>query len=262
MSSTEAPPKPDLSVPPELSSQSNQSTLSDLPKLSALFTEIEARFKTTQLGDERWYILALSCLATGPEPELAAHLYQHLIAQPAFSTSASRQRLVRRLREALFKSICVIGVCKPIESILAIAAIERPEDRDLSQSREGWQADADNEQRARDWFRKVYTHNAADTIGLFDAHKDFAWTSMHITYGLYLSDRQALDDVETQLVVLPCIMSQNLKLETRWHIRGTRRIGVSKEDTQVIWDAVQSFAAFFDVKLTKVPTVDDVEPEV
>ncbi|KAM3544128.1 hypothetical protein ARSEF1564_002995 [Beauveria bassiana] len=241
MSTTAAPPKPEL---------------------SELFAEIETRFKATQLGHDRWYILALSCIATGPEPEFAAQLYQYLIAKPELQSSESRQRLVRRLREALFKSICLIGVCKPIESILAIAAIERPEDRDLSSSREEWQADAVNERRAREWFLKVYTRNAKDTIGLFDAHRDFSWTSIHITYGLYLSDRQILDDVETQLVVLPCIMSQNLKSETHWHIRGTRRIGVSKEDTQVIWDSVQSFAAFFGIKLNKVPTVDEIEPDV
>ncbi|KAJ6785186.1 hypothetical protein PWT90_01597 [Aphanocladium album] len=232
------------------------------PELSKLFADVEARFRATQLGDERWYILALSCIATGPEPEFAAHLYRHLIAKPEFQTTESRQRLVRRMREALFKSICVIGVCKPIESILSIAAIERPEDRDLSHSRENWQADADNAQRAREWFLKIYTHNATDTIGLFDAHKDFAWTSLNITYGLYLSDRQALNDVETQLVVLPCIMMQNLKLETHWHIRGTRRIGVSKDDTQVIWDSIKQFATFFEIKLTRVPTVEDVEPDV
>ncbi|XWW97703.1 hypothetical protein V2A60_005689 [Cordyceps javanica] len=232
------------------------------PELTELFAQIETRFKETQLGDDRWYILALSCIATGPEPEFSAHLYRYLIAQPEFQSSESRQRLVRRLREALFKSICVIGVCKPIESILAIAAVERPEDRDLSETRRGWQPDADNEQRAREWFLKIYTRNAADTIGLFDAHKDFSWTSLVVTYGLFLSDRQVLDDVETQLVVLPCIMSQNLKLETGWHIRGTRRIGVSKPDTQMIWDSVQSFAAFFEIKLNRVPTVDEIEPQV
>lgn len=230
--------------------------------LPALFADIEARFKSTQLGDDKWYILATACIVASPEPEFTGPLYRYLIAKPEFQTSASRQALVRRLREALFKSICIVGVCKPIESILAIAALERPEDRDLSETRTEWQADADNAQRARDWFLKIYTRNAGDTLGLFDAHKDFAWTSVHVTYGLFLSDRQVLDDVDTQLVVLPGIMSQNLKLETHWHIRGTRRIGVAKEDVQVIWDAVQSFAAFFGTRLHRVPTVDAVEYDV
>ena len=85
---------------------------------------------------------------------------------------------------------------------------------------------------------------------------------MEITYGLFLSDRQVLDDVDTQLVVLPGIMSQNLKTETHWHIRGTRRLGVPKEDVQVIWNCVQLVAEFFGTKLNRVPTVDAVEPDV
>ena len=113
-----------------------------------------------------------------------------------------------------------------------------------------------------EWFRKVYTHNAKDTLGLFDAHKDFGWISSRITYGLYLSDRQVLDDVDTELVTLAAIMFQNLPLETRWHIRGTRRIGVSRADTQTLWDAIQLVAAHFAVSLHKVPTVEDVEPDV
>ena len=232
------------------------------PELTRLFEDIEHRFKSTELGDDRWYIFVIACLSASPDPEAAAALYLFLVGKPRYQSSEARQALVRRLREALVKAICVVGVCKPIEAVVAISRVERPEDRDLSCTREGWQADAANHERALGWFRKVYTRDAGDTIGLFDAHKDFSWISHEITYGLYLSDRQILNDVETELVVLPAIMSQNLRSETHWHIRGTRRIGVSKDDVQVLWDAVQAVSTFFGAKLTKVPTVDEVEPDV
>lgn len=230
--------------------------------LKRLFEHVEDQFKATQLGPDRWYILAIACLAASSDPEAARSLYLYIIGKPDYQEPEARKRLVRRLRESLFKCICLVGVCKPIEAVLAIAQVERPEDQDLSCSREKWQADEANHERALSWFRQVYTRNATDTMGLFDAHKDFAWVSSEITYGLFLSDRQALDDIETQLVVLPAIMSQNLRLETHWHIRGTRRIGISKEDTQVVWDAVLGMAKFFGVALTKVPTVDEVESDV
>lgn len=230
--------------------------------LEKLFQDVENRFKDTQLGTDRWYILAMACVAAGPDPEAARSLYLYITRKSEYQQPEDRQRLVRRLRETLFKCICLVGVCKPIEAILAISQVERPEDRDLSCTREGWQSDDANHERALSWFRQVYTRNATDTIGLFNAHRDFAWVSSEITYGLFLSDRQVLDDTETQLVVLPAIMSQNLRLETHWHIRGTRRIGVSKEDTQVVWDAVQVFAKFFGVALTRVPTVNEVESDV
>lgn len=232
------------------------------PELSELFQDIESRFRSTKLGDDRWYILVIACLSAGPDPEAAAALYLYLTGKPRYQASEARQALVRRLREALVKSISLVGVCKPIEAVLAIGRVERPEDRDLGCTRAGWQADVANHERAIGWFRQVYTRNAGDTLGLFDAHKDFAWISAEITYGLYLSDRQVLDDTDTQLVVLPAIMSQNLRQETHWHIRGTRRIGVSQEDVQVVWDAVQAISAFFGISLNKVPTVGEVEPDV
>lgn len=232
------------------------------PKLTALFSAVEDQFQKTQLGPERWYILTIACLAASPDPDAAAHLYLHLVEQPNYLTSSARQALVRRLREALVKSISIVGVCKPLEAILAISKVERDEDKDYSGTREGWQCDAANHERGQEWFRKIYTRNSADLMALFDSHKDFAWISAEITYGFYLGDRQVLDDLDTEMVVFPAIMMQNLRLETHWHIRGTRRIGVSKEDTKVLWDTIQMVAKHFDVKLNKVPTVEEVEPDV
>ena len=68
-------------------------------------------------------------------PSSVATLYKYLLTKPQFSTTSSRQALMRRLREALFKNVSIQGVCKPIEAILAIIDIENPEDRDLSFSR-------------------------------------------------------------------------------------------------------------------------------
>ena len=67
------------------------------------------------------------------------------------------------------------------------------------------------------------------------------WISANITYGLYLSDHSILNDIETEIVVLSGIMIQNLKRETGWHLRGTRRIGVSHEDVETLQQCVSSF---------------------
>ena len=231
--------------------------------LADLFRRTEAALKSTALGaNDRWYVIVVSCMVAGPDPEAASHLYAYLISQPQYATSAARQALVRRLREALVKAVSIVGVCKPLEAILAISAIEQPEDKDYSATRADWQCDDANLERAMTWYRKIYTRNAADTLDLFAAHKDFGWLSKHITYGLYLGDRQVLDDLDTEMVVFPSIMSQNLKTETWWHIRGTRRIGVSIEDTKAVYNVIKDVNAHFGVTLNKVPTVDEVEHDV
>ena len=58
--------------------------------------------------------------------------------------------------------------------------------------------------------------------------------------GLYLSDHSILNGVETELVVLSGIMIQNLPRETGWHLRGTRRIGVSYDDVETIQQCVSA----------------------
>ncbi|KAF2709061.1 hypothetical protein K504DRAFT_468269 [Pleomassaria siparia CBS 279.74] len=236
------------------------------PKVEAraaeLFLDIEQALASTKLGKDRWYILALAALVGGTEPEMADQLYLHIISKPEFQSTSARQSLVRRLREALVKLVSIVGVCKPLEAIIAIAKVEKEEDRDYSFSREHWQCDKENHDKGMDWMRQIYTHNVESTLDLFKAHQDFRWISTEITYGLYLSDRQTLDDLDTELVVLVGIMIQNLRLETHWHIRGTRRIGVSREDVETIIECVRKVAKLMGTSLSKIPTVEEVEKDV
>lgn len=230
--------------------------------LSELFNRLEQDFIKSNLGDTRWYLIVLAALVGGTEPEFTQQLYIHLINQPIHQSTKSRQTLVRRLREALVKLVSIVGVCKPLEAILSISKVERPEDRDYTFTRQGWEADTANHERGANWLKKIYAGNTEDTLALFDAHRDFRWISEEITYGLYLSDRQVLDDWDTEVVVLAGIMIQNLKLETKWHIRGALRVGMSVEDVKVIMGAVRKIAEFTDVKLNRIPSVEEVEGEV
>lgn len=230
--------------------------------LATLFTDLEESFSTTNLGPSRWYLVALAALVGGNEPEFADQLYLYIISQPSYSSPESRQALVRRLREALVKLVSIVGVCKPLEAILCISKAERPEDRDYTFTRQDWTADAANHERGANWLRKIYAGNTDDTLALFDAHKDFRWISEEITYGLYLSDRQVLDDWDTEVVVLAGIMIQNLKLETKWHIRGALRVGMSKQDVRAIMGCVRQVAEVTGVRLNRIPAVEEVESEV
>lgn len=240
-------------------------TSKDVPTVQSnvakLFEDIETAFADTQLGN-RWYLLTLAALVGGTEPELADQLYLYLIGKPNCQQPNERQSLVRRLREALVKLVSIIGVCKPLEAIIAIMKVEQEEDRDYSFSRKDWQCNEENHQRGMEWMQKIYKQNVDSTLDLFKAHQDFRWISTEITYGLYLSDRQTLDDLDTEIIVLVGIMIQNLRLETHWHIRGARRIGVSKDDVESIMACVRKVGEFMNLKLNRIPTVGEVEKDV
>ncbi|KAE8444916.1 hypothetical protein EG329_014043 [Mollisiaceae sp. DMI_Dod_QoI] len=226
-----------------------------------LFESVEEKFPHETLGDDKWYMVVLSALV-GVEPEHAANLYTYLLNKPEFSSPESRQALIRRLREALVKNVSVQGVCKPLEALFSIAKIERPEDKDYSCSRENWQAGSDNRARGEKWLNTIYQSNLSTATDQFVAHKDFDFISREITYGFYLSDHSILGPIETELVTLSGIMIQNLPLETAWHLRGSRRVGISKEDVELVHQCVEMVAAFGGTKLNRIPRVADVEHEV
>lgn len=70
------------------------------------------------------------------------------------------------------------------------------------------------------------------------------WLTKNITYGLFLSDRSVLGDVETEMTVVTGIMMQNLPRESAWHLRGFRRLGVAKEDVEAVWKCVGYLLSF------------------
>ncbi|TKA70398.1 hypothetical protein B0A55_05606 [Friedmanniomyces simplex] len=227
-----------------------------------LFKDLEQSFPTQTLDEGRWYILAIAAITGGGHPGFAKELYLYLISKPQYQTPEQRQSLMRRLREALVKLVSVVGVPKPLEAVFSMGEVEREEDKDYSFSREHWQSGPANQQRGRDWLAQIYRHNDTTTAAMMSAHKDLRWLSIEITYGLYLSDHTLLDPVDAELVVLSGIMLQNLARETGWHLRGTRRIGVSFGDVEVIQQCIEKVAAFCGLQLTRVPRVKDIEHEV
>ncbi|KAL9069027.1 MAG: hypothetical protein Q9161_005785 [Pseudevernia consocians] len=138
-----------------------------------LFEKLEQTFPYKTLGEERWYLVAIAALTGGGQPEFAGTLYAHLVEGPHYATSEARQALVRRLREALVKSVSIVGVCRPLEAIFNIDAVQRVEDKDYSFSRENWQSGPENHARGVAWLDKIYKHNRTGTIQSLAAHKDF-----------------------------------------------------------------------------------------
>jgi len=104
--------------------------------------------------------------------------------------------------------------------------------------RENWNVGPETHKRGRDWLDTIYKENQASTDAAFAAHRDIDFINYNITYGFYLSDMTILGPVETELVVLSGIMIQNLGRLTGWHLRGIRRVGVSKEDVELVQQCV------------------------
>ena len=88
-----------------------------------------------------------------------------------------------------------------------------------------------------------------------------AFISNEISYGLFLSDHQILDLLESELVILPAILCQDLALPAMWHLRGCVRAGISPDDTELIQQASEMVAAFAG-KTLHVGRVTGIEEEM
>ncbi|KAK6359166.1 hypothetical protein TWF696_000332 [Orbilia brochopaga] len=232
-----------------------------LEETLALFRDLETSFPKS-LGEDRWYLLALATLTYGDDAAQPAHLYTYLISQPAYSTPAARQALIRRLREALIKLISLQGICKPLAAIWKIAEIERDEDKDYSCTREGWQAGGESLERGMSWFGEVYRRHKDPINERFNAHKDFAWVVYNITYGLHLSDHTILDAIDTEILTMTGILIQNQIEPAAFHLRGARRIGISAADVEAMHVLTEKVAKFCRVRMDKTPRVASIEHQV
>lgn len=88
-----------------------------------------------------------------------------------------------------------------------------------------------------------------------------AWISTDISYGLFLADHSVLDIAESELVILPAIMCQNLAPSTKWHLRGCLRVGLTREEVESIQQCVERIAAACGKELKGLPRVCEIPDE-
>ncbi|KAJ6096287.1 hypothetical protein N7486_007033, partial [Penicillium sp. IBT 16267x] len=172
---------------------------------------------------------------TTSKPYLADQLYLYLTSKDAYSTADARRTLLQRIGKHFSKKLCF-----RVEP-------EGEEESCLSRAADG---NAMKPIVLGEWTSyTLFMLKIPQLHDLFKRHRDWGFWVGEIAYGLHLSDRQVLDDVDTQMVVLPAVMGQNLPGETYWHIRGTRRVGVSKEDVQMGCDRERKVSRFCGVEL-------------
>lgn len=89
-----------------------------------------------------------------------------------------------------------------------------------------------------------------------------AMVSTEISYGLFLADHQILDLLESELLILPAIMCQNLRGPTLWHLRGCLHAGISRDDVEQIQQCIEMIARFAKRPVDNVGRVSDVKDEM
>lgn len=153
------------------------------------------------------------------------------------------------------------GIPVVMEAFQSLAAVEKPEDQDHSFTRENWQPDQANYERGMAALEVIYRDENDKIWATFGAHKDVPWISVAISYGLFLANHDVLSIQESELVILPAIMCQNLKGPTQWHLRGCLRVGMTKEEVDKIQKVIEVAAAAGNRAKLDVGRVWDIDGE-
>lgn len=196
--------------------------------------------------------------------------------------------LGNKFKAVLMKLWIIIGIVLPVVALpslaraehAAVVALEPELDDDATRARLNAFISVDDqmkesiyrsqntgsaiEQRGLDFILQIYRHNLPAIAASWSRHQiDVEWLEINVVYGLFLSDFSVLSDVEVEIGVLAAITAQDIAGPTCWHIRGTQRLGVSKNDTDVILDVVKKCAAWAgrELKETVKLTTRDVGVE-
>ncbi|KAI9774522.1 MAG: hypothetical protein M1840_002769 [Geoglossum simile] len=227
-----------------------------------LFDDVRAKYPPS-LREQGWYLTTASSLVATGKVDSLAQLYLYLTALPQFSEPGQRKQLSLRLRGVLLKEWTLVGIPLVVGALAALARVEKAEDTDV-----GFDGNDDLDrgrvhQRGVAFLQRLYQQNLEPILETWGSHSEhFQWVEEDIIYGLFLADFSVLDSIETQLVVLPAIMCQGLRGATQWHLRGTRRLGVSMEDVEGLQLCVETIARWAGKDTEGWARVRDIEADV
>ncbi|KAH6714667.1 hypothetical protein BKA61DRAFT_723554 [Leptodontidium sp. MPI-SDFR-AT-0119] len=194
--------------------------------IAELLQKSEANFPTKWRAD-CWYLTVAAALVSSGQPNRVGTLYSHLVAQERYS--------------ALIKCIPLVGIPTVIEAVLSIVKVENPQDRDYS-------------------FTRIALKRIVKLVSALAKYNVLyiAWISTEISYGFFLAEHRVLDITESEFVILPAIMCQNLKAPTMWHQRGCLRVGITRAEVRHVQKVSGAIASFGGRVLDKIGDVDDV----
>lgn len=207
---------------------------------------------TPHLPVGTWYLLASTALSTLNRPDEIPHVFRHAIEKgsgPKDTKPGHEEQLkiARRTREALAKSSAIIGLPKTINALFALKAVtpENLQDAPLGFNPSGRNLDIYSTppsvimQRGQRFFEKVYGKVTGRVMGQMDRSgtEDLGLLA-RLEYGYVLSPSLILTPAETSLVVLACLIPQDVNPQLKGHLVGALNNGSSEDEVKAVRELV------------------------
>jgi len=181
-----------------------------------------------------WYIIVAVAFAASNRPEAVPLVFQYAMKEIEGSGQDEKLLLVRRFRDAIFKSGLISGYPKTINGLKSLFD-GTPEDlRDSKPLRDVTLSTSDFDERGRGFFERTYGSTAPPVQSFLESiYPDMAWFSTH-AYGITYSFFDVLTPVETSYVLCAALIATDTPLQIGWHLNGALRNGATLEEARAV----------------------------
>lgn len=196
-----------------------------------------ARLKTlaaTPLLSNSWYYIAAATLSVCNQPDDVPLILEYMLKQPAIASDESKKLLVaRQLRESLLKGAALGGLPKTINSLTQLKNATPKELRDETLQRDPEVAKTSNV--GAEFFDQVYGKISKRVMGqMSNAYPDLGYYAINHVYAPLLSYTGVLGPKDTSLVVIACLVPQDVNPQLKGHLKGAINNGATQEEVMSV----------------------------
>lgn len=198
-----------------------------------------------------WYFLAAIVLSVCNQPDEVRVLYEYVLGQQ--SSEAEKLLVTRQIREALLKGAALAGLPKAINSLTQLKNATPQELREKSPLRPPSKAQGESKAGA-EFFDKVYGKISKRVEGqMAAAYPDLAVYALEHVYEPLLSYVGVLTPKETSLMVVACLVPQDVNPQLKGHLKGALNNGATVEEVMSVRELAMTISKWYGTSFNNIP---------
>ncbi|KAL0083108.1 hypothetical protein F4703DRAFT_1860126 [Phycomyces blakesleeanus] len=228
-------------------------------ELNKVLREIQGIFKESSnpISNQLWYIIAAVIISALNHPKDLTEIYAILsnsLNDQEISLEfkeAETVKVVLRLREAILKSFIVTGFPKAINGLQHLYDTTPEAIRDMIQttplrSEDTWEDISIQRERGNSLFKKIYgRYTDLVLTHMGSSHPDLAQAALHQLYSSILSETKIIGAKETSLIMVACLLCDNLPAQLKGHRYGALNNGATQNELELVDSAVKLLCNYY-----------------
>ncbi|TFK47227.1 hypothetical protein OE88DRAFT_1811397 [Heliocybe sulcata] len=151
------------------------------------------------------------------------------------ATEDEQKRLVRKIRDALFKCGILIGYPKAINGLVALYNATPENLRDKHMIRDKFLPTDHWTSSGQKYFNETYGETAHQTQTLLEAiYPDFGFFCITHAYGYAYSFSELISGLENSYIMLVSNIAMDVPRQIEWHLNGSLRNGGTPEQVKAV----------------------------